>query len=51
MRNFTHIYFLLMQNVVVNDLNSWQVMVLGRKNDEVAEKVAERIIKSIQINY
>lgn len=36
---------------VVKDYNYWQVMILGRENDEVAQKAAERIIKSIQIDY
>lgn len=36
---------------VVKDYNYWQVMILGRENDEIAQKAAERIIKSIQIDY
>jgi hypothetical protein len=36
---------------IVKDLNYWQVMVLSRRDDKVAEQAAERIIQSIQINY
>lgn len=48
-QNGYHIAFI---NIgIVKDLNYWQVMVLSRRDDKVAEQAAERIIQSIQINY
>ncbi|CAK7026394.1 MAG: hypothetical protein PETM_01080 [Petrimonas sp.] len=45
-------YHLAFINIgIVKDLNYWQVMVLSRRDDKVAEQAAERIIQSIQINY
>lgn len=36
---------------VIKDFNFWQVMVFRRENDIVAQEAAERIIRSIQIDY
>lgn len=36
---------------IVKDFNYWQVMVLSGKDDKIAGRAAERIVKSLQIDY